>query len=93
MPVGGSFAPVLVNEPKKNQSFNEAPNGVLVAFTTSEFFVVDGSLDPVVTWNGQKLYTDYVASESGGAGTGYDTITFPCAPKSTTELLIDYYVA
>jgi hypothetical protein len=92
MPMGGSYS-ALVNEPKTNQGFNEAPDHIRVSFTTSEFFVVDGVLDPCVYWNGQRLYQDVTFSESGGPGTGYDTVTFSEAPKSTTELLVDYYVA
>lgn len=33
---------------------------------------------------------DYQASESGGVGTGYDTITFHYVPKAYYKFLIDY---
>ena len=42
--------------------------------------------------NGQryKLIEDYTISESGGAGTGYDTVTFEVPPLPDDNLLADY---
>jgi hypothetical protein len=34
---------------------------------------------------------DYVASESGGAGTGYDTLTFSRAPRVDDNVFVDYF--
>lgn len=48
----------------------------------------------VVYLNGvrQKLVDDYNVLESGGAGTGYDTIEFVEAPESLDVVTADYYV-
>jgi len=58
-------------------------NDVNTVFTTAVDFVV-GSQS--VFFNGVRQQpgasNDYVASESGGAGTGYDTITLSVAPRS-----------
>lgn len=45
-----------------------------------------------VYFNGQrlKLLDDYTISESGGAGTGYDTVTMEVSPNSDDKLLVDY---
>lgn len=48
-----------------------------------------------VYWNGQRLAVgatcDFIVSESGGAGTGYDTVTLLTRPpKSTDVLYADY---
>lgn len=42
--------------------------------------------------NGQrlKLIEDYTIQESGGAGTGYDTVIFEVAPLADDNLLADY---
>lgn len=45
-----------------------------------------------VFYNGQRLrlLDDYTVVESGGVGTGYDTITLEFAPRSSDKLLADY---
>lgn len=45
-----------------------------------------------VYWNGirQKLLDDYVVLESGGLGTGYDTVVLTIAPRTDDNLLADY---
>lgn len=76
-------------------------NGSNPTFTTPEKFVNTANVKIVVTWNGRRQYqgTDFVVSESGGAGTGYDTITFTAwqglgfLPRVTDQLTADYYVA
>lgn len=96
MPVGGSYVPVLVNEPKIDQPLTGAINGVNAVFTTPDKFVHDGSLAERFYYNGVRLKEgvgqDYEVSESGGAGTGYDTITMALAPKIGDVLTIDYFV-
>ena len=65
----------------------ETPTGLIndanTSFTTAVDFI-DGSES--VYFNGVRqtegVGCDYVRSESGGAGTGYDTITFAVAPRS-----------
>jgi hypothetical protein len=44
--------------------------------------------------NGMRLalLDDYTVSESGGPGTGYDTITLVIAPRANDHLLADYVV-
>ena len=63
-------------------------------FTAPMFFVHGGVETEVIHYNGQRLLEgagcDYVASESGGAGTGYDTITLEFTPRSGSNWLIDY---
>lgn len=40
----------------------------------------------------QTKGSDYTISESGGAGTGFDTVTFavPCTPKTGGVVLVNY---
>ena len=63
-------------------------------FTTPEKFI-DSTFN-LYGPGGRKLYKgrDFTTSESGGVGTGYDTITmlFPSGdlPKATDELTADY---
>lgn len=85
----------------QDRVFGEVPtgliNGVNVVFTTSSSFV-PGSES--VYFNGvlqfEGVGDDYVRSESGGPGTGYDTITLAVAPrsrpgpKSDDRVSIDY---
>lgn len=46
--------------------------------------------------NGRRLQLgagcDFTVSESGGAGTGYDTLTYETAPKSDDNLVVDFIV-
>jgi hypothetical protein len=48
-----------------------------------------------VYYNGvlQTLLWDYTVSESGGSGTGFDTITLAYAPYSNDSLVVNYIVA
>jgi len=45
-----------------------------------------------VYWNGVRLtlIDDYIISESGGPGTGYDTVLLEYAPEPDDHLLVDY---
>lgn len=65
-------------------------------FTTPDKFI-NGSLGNnefriMIRHNGRVLVEvdDYTVSESMGAGTGFDTITFTFSPKSTDVLVADY---
>lgn len=74
---------------------NGLKNGFNTQFMTPEAFVL-GTIR--VERNGQRLFVgasnDYTVSESGGVGTGYDTINFNGpAPKDYEILLADYVVA
>lgn len=57
----------------------------------------EGSIQPYVWNNGQRqeIGEDVVLSESGGAGTGFDTITFAaeCIPRPGDKPRIDFLVA
>jgi hypothetical protein len=69
-------------------------NGVNLVFQTAHKF------EPAsikVFWNGVRLHSgigsDFVVSESGGVGTGYDTVTFAApemAPLPGESVLADY---
>ena len=65
-------------------------------FTTPDKFIRDAGFEEWVLYNGQVMEpgvgNDYVASESGGVGTGFDTITFETiAPHSDDNLRIIYF--
>ena len=63
-------------------------------FTVAMPFKHGGVETEIVSYNGQRLIegagNDYVASESGGAGTGYDTIILEFIPRSGSNFKIDY---
>ena len=80
-----------------NQVYNEdltGPiNGVNKIFTTSEKFMNTGGMIIRVHLNSVRLFftDDYTLSESGGPGSGYDTVTLVNAPKSSDRVTADYY--
>lgn len=57
-------------------------------------FIHGGVQAEAVYYNGQRLLegvgNDYVASESSGLGTGYDTITLEFTPRAGSNWMIDY---
>jgi hypothetical protein len=62
---------------------------------TSEKFVHDPPrLTLALFFNGQRLLLadDFLLSESGGPGSGYDTITTLFAPRVGDKLRGDYFV-
>ncbi len=63
-------------------------------FNTSVAFKHGGVDTEVLLYNGQRLKEgvghDYVASESGGVGSGYDTITLEFDPRPNSNWFIDY---
>ena len=76
-------------------------NGINFTFTTPEFFVHSSILTIAIYWNGRRLRIgrDYTVSESGGLGSGYDTISLTpwsggkaFLPRSGDELISDYYI-
>lgn len=81
--------------------YNEVLTGVIddvnTTFTTSVFFTPGTE---AVYFNGVRQWpgvgNDYSISESGGIGTGYDTVTFAVAPrtrpgpKSDDRVTVDY---
>lgn len=74
-----------------------AIDGVNLTFTTPEKFIQVAPLVIRVYRNGQRQAQvgDYTVSESGGFGTGYDTITFVAGAKIKvgTVIRVDYVAA
>jgi len=73
-------------------------DGANQVFTTPDFFVHEsGGRSIQVYYNGQRLFDpdDYVPSESGGPGTGYDTVTLqgPKPPKNLDRIWADYVIS
>lgn len=74
-------------------------NGTNRTFTTPESFI-NGTFENnefhiIVYHNGRTLINgcDYVVSESGGPGSGFDTLTFiTFVPNSRSELYADYVI-
>ena len=77
-----------------NQPFNELPDGARTTFTTALLFRHGGVDSESVYYSGQRLLhgvgNDYVAAESGGPGTGFDTIIMAQTPKVWSNLQIDF---
>ena len=68
-------------------------DGVNTSFSTPEPFVHDPPrLTLVLFYNGQRLFIsdDFLISESGGPGTGYDTVQTLFAPRAGDKLWADY---
>ncbi len=89
--------PISLANLEDREVCNEVPSGVKnysnQVFTTANFFE-PASLKVYV--NGVRKSNvggacDYAVSESGGLGTGYDTITFDLLrPRSDDHVLVDY---
>ena len=77
--------------------YDEVPtgliNGLNTVFTTSADFTAGSE---VVYFNGVRqregVGCDYVRSESGGVGTGFDTITLAVAPRSRSGSKTDDFI-
>jgi hypothetical protein len=68
-------------------------DGLNTVFTTPHKFVNQlGSDTLLLYYNGQRLLEvdDYLLSEGGGYGQGYDTVTTLFAPKPGDKLTVDY---
>jgi hypothetical protein len=80
-----------------NLSLAGAKDGVNLVFTTPEDFVQAGNVVIRMYLNGQRLIlgaaADYVVSESGGPGTGFDTVTLAIPLISVDALTADYVLA
>ncbi len=71
-------------------------NGVNAVFVTPEDFRHDPPRATLsLYFNGQRLFVgdDFSVSESGGPGTGYDTITTLFAPVPGDKLWADYFAS
>lgn len=70
-----------------------AINGVNTSFTTpDEFKHSPPTADICVYYNGQRLVRDddFVIAESGGPGSGYDTVVTLFVPVPGDKILVDY---
>jgi hypothetical protein len=68
-------------------------DGVNTSFSTPEPFIHDPPRQTMeLFYNGQRLFIsdDFLISESGGPGTGYDTVQTLFAPRSGDKLLANY---
>lgn len=81
---------------------NVIPSGLVdganFTYTTPDFFVSNANTSVIVNLNGKQLDSvlgDFTASEGGGVGSGYDTITInpACPPKTGDILRVDYLIA
>jgi len=87
----GRVGELLVGQP-----FLGPVDGANTVFTTQRKFLRAGGLREAVYLRGLRRLdgsNDYSVAESGGAGTGYDTIIFSVAPKVGDHLTLDYYPA
>lgn len=93
---GYRAASILFGKMRWDKDLVGSKNGLNKVFTTPDpYFVQDGEQIIRVVLNGQRFSSpdDFVASESGGVGTGYDTVTLVAvAPVPTDELTADYMV-
>lgn len=79
------------------QSVTGVQDGVNLVFTTALKFLASGPSRESFFVNGvlqlQGSGNDYTVSESGGPGTGYDTITMAYPPLSYDRLCVDFVPA
>lgn len=68
-------------------------NGINTTFMTSTLFKHTSAFKEVLFHNGLRCHIpeDYFVAESGGVGSGYDTIIFVTAPEANDLLTIDYF--
>lgn len=90
--------PGLIGRLLISQELVGSINGVNTVFSTPRLFLHAGVFLEAVYMRGQRvaegLGKDYIVSESGGIGAGFDTITFVEAPRTDdARPLIDYYPA
>jgi len=70
-------------------------NGINTVFSTPEPYLNTPSIVIRVYFNGVRQRSgtgnDFLVSESGGPGTGFDTITMSTMPRAVDQLTADYY--
>jgi hypothetical protein len=83
--------------PRVRQPLTGATDSVNTIFASPLKFIHDGVRDETLYYNGvaqdEGVGDDYVASESGGLGTGFDTITTIFVPKPGDKLWLTFYQA
>lgn len=84
---------------KQGQDLIGTQDGTNPIFTTPDNFIQgtfgNNEFRILIRHNGRTLQegTDYIVSESGGVGTGYDTVIFKCTlPGAEDEITVDYVV-
>lgn len=84
---------------RQNVALNGVKNGTNRTFTTPEKFINGSYLGQdfriLIRFNGRGLEqnVDYTLIESGGVGTGYDTIVFiSLIPEEIDRLVVDYVI-
>jgi len=89
--------PGLIGNRLYNEPLAGTIDGANKVFTTSRPFLRTGGFLEAVHLRGMRRSEgpgeDYEAVESGGVGTGYDTVVFLNPPRSGDILLIDYFPA
>lgn len=93
----GTSAAYLFGKFRWNKSLIGVKDGINKTFTTPEQFVQSGEKVIRVYLNGQRLYegasNDYTVLESGGPGTGFDTIILAVAPLGYEIVTADYLIS
>lgn len=83
---------------RQDQALVGVKDGSNDTYTTPGKYLLTANLSITVVWNGRRLArgVDFDALESGGAGTGYDTVKLlwsagELLPRAGDELVADYY--
>jgi len=89
---------IAVSRYRVGQNLVGVKDGVNVIFATpglEKFAHNLPFLDLNVYYNGirLKLLLDYMVAESGGSGSGFDTVLLTFAPEVNDQLLADYVLA
>jgi hypothetical protein len=96
-PINASSVDSLLSRLRWNKELIGDKDGVNMVYTTPDYFVQSDPTVIKIFRNGQKLRlgssNDYVVSESGGLGTGYDTITINYDPLFDNEVLVADYIS
>jgi len=87
---------------RKDQLVTPDPNGSIRTFFTPEEFIystlpAESFLNPSVYLNGYRMSfpDDYIVTESGGVGTGFDSVEFTVgnAPRTGDVITVDYFIS
>ncbi len=84
---------------REDIELNGLVNGINTIFSTNEKFIYNDNYKIIVYKNGckQRINDDFYIAESGGIGTGYDTVIFIIPPENNPVpvdlITADYYVA
>ena len=100
LPSGGSGTAPDLSSFREDEQLVGAVNGANQIYTlpnSEKAIVADPGVKIKVYYNGQRLHeggaNDYTTSESGGSGTGFDTVTLLfVAPKPGDIVTADYYL-